>query len=305
MKLGANSVISGLLGGAVGGLLGAIVAEVLYNPNHRNAASEAEIRTQSGIWVAIIGAVLGFVLLAWDGFTSGVPRKGFRDGMFGAAVGAVAGFAGGYLAQMLYTNLLRDATFDNYKTKYMIARVIAWGIFGLMLGVGLGIKGGKKKIINGLIGGTIGGAVGGLLFQLLENSDTGGDSGTALRYVGLTCTAVGIGLGVGLVERARRESWITINAGPMTGKEFILYKPRTVIGADYRCDIVLVRDSAVAPQHIAFDRTPQGTTVTSIGGAVSVNGTAVNTHRLRAGDLISVGASTLNYQERALSGPQA
>jgi hypothetical protein len=78
-----------------------------------------------------------------------------------------------------------------------------------------------------------------------------------------------------------------------------------VIGADFRCNIVLVRDPSVAPQHLTFVRTPTGTAVHAIGGPVLVNGVAVGDHQLRPGDEVTVGASALRYQERAaVAAPQ-
>lgn len=293
-KLGANSVVSGLLGGAVGGLLGAIAIEVSYEPHYPFGLW---LRTQSGYTIAIVAAIAGFVLLAWDGFTGGAPHKGVRDGAHGAIAGAVAGFIGGYLARIIFTDVLGDP--DSYTSKEAtLARVLAWGVFGLLLGGGLGVNGGKQRVISGLIGGAIGGAASGLLFQLIENEI---DGGTTLRFAGFACTVAGIGFAIGLVERVRRESWLTITAGPMAGKEFILYNPRTVAGADNRCNIVLAHDSTVVAQHLVIDRSEQGATASSIGGPISVNGVEVTSHRLQAGDQIGVGSSLLTYHERAPS----
>jgi hypothetical protein len=297
-KLGANGIVSGLLAGGIGGLLGTIVAEVVYSPDNVDAATEAGLRIQTGMWVAIIGAIMGALLMAWDGITSGSGQKAVSDGAIGAGIGAVAGFAGGYVAQWLFSAMLRDISFDDdIDTKVLLARVIAWGLFGCLLGIGLGLKGGSRKVVNGLIGGAIGGAAGGFMFQKVAEGNSG--SATVPRFIGMTLTGIGIGLAIGLVERVRREAWVTISRGPMTGKEFILYNAQTMIGADHRCTIVLVRDPAVAPQHLAFVRTPQGTTVNAVGGPVLVNGHQVTSQRLRAGDEVTVGASSLRYQERA------
>ena len=248
------------------------MAEVLHNPSRTGATTESALRVSSAIWVAIVGAVLGFTLSAWDGFTSSSPRKGLHDGGIGAAIGAGAGFVGGYVAQALYADMLKDVTsYDELKRQLYVARTVGWAIFGLILGLGLGLRGGGRKIVNGLIGGTVGGAVGGLLFQALANASDSSDSGFTLRLVGLTLTGVGIGLGVGLVERIRRDAWLLISGGPMAGKEFILYKPQTIIGADYRSDIVLVKDPQVAPQHLVLER--QGANVVvNAEGAIFVNG---------------------------------
>ena len=90
-------------------------------------------------------------------------------------------------------------------------------------------------------------------------------------------------------------------AGPMAGKEFILYGAQTTLGTDYRSDIPLVKDTSVWPEHLRFVRDPyHGATLQVTPGApVTVNGVPVQAHRLRPGDLVSVGMSTLLYQERA------
>lgn len=302
-KLGNNAVTTGLIGGTLGGFLGALILQGVKNPDKLNASSASDLRVQSAIVVAIVGAILGFVLMAWDGFTSGLPDKGFREGFGGAVAGAIAGFIGGYIAQMLFTNILEDfEDFEDYKNKAILARVAAWGVFGTLIGAGIGIRGGQRKIVNGIIGGLVGGGLGGLVFQLISNSnDDGSTSSFQLRMLGFAATGLGIGLGVGVVERARRESWITIASGPMTGKEFILYNDRTIVGADHHCNIVLVRDPAVIAQHVSFDRTAGGVVVTSLGGAVTVNGVQVPSAKLNGGDRVGIGASILSYQERALA----
>jgi hypothetical protein len=304
IRAGANTVISGLLAGVLGGLIGFFLAESLKNPAHLTANTEAGLQTESGLWVLIFGLGLGALLMAWDGITSRSSQKALRDGAIGALVGAVAGFLGGFIAQWLFIKLVHHAlsagSESSFKNDLLLARAIGWAVFGGLLGVGLGIKDGGKKVINGLIGGVVGGAVGGLIFQLIDNASTSSD-GFVPRMIGLVATGIGIGLAIGLVERARRDSWVVIAGGPMAGKEFILYKQATRVGRDYRCDIVMAKDLAVAPLHLTFTRDQAGmvTAVANPGAMIMINGAPSAGSRLRSGDVVGVGGSSLCYQERS------
>ncbi len=250
--------------------------------------------------VTVFGAGLGFVLMAWDGFTSGSWERALRDGGVGAAIGAVSGFIGGQVAEALFDALLKGAHgTDGVELRLRVGRAVAWAIFGGALGGALGFRGGSKQIVNGMIGGLLGGAVGGLIFEQVELSSDGG-SGATVRLLGFTATGIGISLGIGIVERLRRDAWLVVTGGPLAGKEFILYKPTTTVGSGYKSDIVLAKDSQVVASHATFIRESQVTTVRSAPGAgLGVNGDWVVDRRLRDGDVVTVGMSTLEYQERA------
>jgi hypothetical protein len=301
-RLGANSVISGLVAGGVGGLLGFILSETLTSPD-RPATTAAGVEVQGAIWVLIFGLGLGAVLMAWDGITSRSHQKALRDAASGAVVGAAAGFIAGLISQWLYTRLLRHAVsagdVNAFKRDLLLARAVAWATFGGLLGAGLAIRGGRKKLLNGLLGGLAGGAAGGLIFQLIDNASTSTD-GFGLRLIGLVATGIGIGLAIGLVERVRRDSWLVITGGPMAGKEFILYKDETTLGRDYHCDIVVPKDPSVAPVHVTFRRDHAGVTTAtpSTGVVITINGAPVAGGQLRSGDIVGIGVSSLCYQER-------
>lgn len=303
--LGANSIVAGLVAGLLGGAVGAVVAEVLKNPENSTATSDAAIRLDAGVWVAIFGAVLGFTLQAWEGITSSSFEKAGRDGLRGLGIGAVAGFIGGYVAQWLYAEMTKNAfeSGTDPTNALLVARVVGWAIFGAIAGLGMGIPSGQKKAVNGVIGGALGGAVGGFMFEKLASSGAF-DSGFMLRLVGLIATGAGIGLGVGIVDRLRRDAWLRFTDGPMAGKEFILFKDVTTVGTDYRCDIVLAKDETVLPRHVSLQKDARGMTTVSPepGASITVNGSPVAQQRLRSGDTIGVGRSSLQFQERAATG---
>jgi len=300
--LSSNTVVSGLVAGAIGGFLGFFLAENLDNPDRLTASTPAGLDVQSALWTMIFAAVLGFVLMGWEGFTSRSAQKTFRDGGIGAGIGLASGFIGGYIAQWVYSKMLGANPFTLSDSKLILARMVGWAVLGGLLGAGLGIKRGTKKFVNGLIGGVVGGAIGGLIFQLIGNSSES-TNGFVTRMIGLTLTGIGIGLGIGIVERVRRDSWIQIVGGPMTGKEFIIYNAETRVGRDYRNDIVMAKDAAVQPFHATFICDPAGrvAVVPGPGATIFVNGTASTGSQLRSRDLVSIGGSSLVYQERAVT----
>jgi hypothetical protein len=306
-RLGANTVMSGLTSGAVGGLIGFFFAETIKNPSAISAQTSGGLDAQTALWVMIFGILVGALLLAWDGITSSSWQKALNEGAIGALIGALAGFLGGFISQALYSKMFDHAvntatTLNGLKGDLIVSRVVGWSVFGLLLGAGIGLRGGRRRLLNGLIGGVAGAAAGGLVFQLIGNSSTSSD-GFWPRLIGLTATGIGIGLAVGLVERARRDSWVRIVAGPMAGKEFILYKDQTTLGRDYRCDIVLAKDPAAMPVHATFVRDQSGnvSVLPGPGATIAVNGLTSAGGRLRSSDTITVGSSTLAYSERVVT----
>lgn len=304
--IGANSIVSGLVAGGLGGFVGALFAEPVIHSGWQPTTAVG-VQFFTGVWLAIYAAVLGFALSSWEGLTSQSPAKGFRDGSIGAALGACAGLLGGFVAQWVYSQLVPDV-FSYSEPKALLARTVGWAVFGVLVGLGVCLNGGKKRMLNGLIGGFGGGAVAGFLFELIGHSGIV-SSITGDRLICMTITGVGIGLGVGLVERVRRDCWLRIVSGPMSGKEFILYNQLTRVGRDYRCEIVLTKDIAVAPVHAMFGLTPAGqvTVQAEPGAVIAVNGAPTTGAQLRSGDLVGVGSTTIALEQRISSpvGPPA
>jgi len=336
-------LVSGLMAGLVGGALGVLAAENLNNPADWNSAiGEDAFRNDWALYLAILGTVLGFVLLAWEGLVAGSGARAFRDGGIGAAVGAAGGYVGGLLsAEALaatspteedYERRFGDLSLEEIEellsdlnrfitdliAEHRVPFMLSLALFGAVIGLGLGIPGGPKRVVNGVIGGIVGGALSGLAYiQLLiitipshdeiERSFRTGEplepdlSPFLVNLIAFTLAGVGIGIAVGLVDRLTRQAWLQVTTGPMVGKEFILFKPTTTVGADYRCDIVLVKDRSIEPRVLSFVRSDRGQTsvIAEYGVAVQVNGGPIEHHRLRHGDRVTVGATTFAYQERA------
>lgn len=313
--LGNTSITSGLISGTVGGLLGAITVEIIGIEDWA-ADTETAAKTQFGLWVGVVGAFIGFFLLAWEGFQAQSTERAVRQGVIGAAIGGAAGFVAGWIGFHFAIQELEDLFDELMNSPFMTEEqairkaestlrlifAVIFGLLGLAVGGGVGLRMSSKKAVNGLIGGGIGGAISGVLaLELMDPfSTSGGGSGTGEIIFAFTLTGAAIGFGMGLVDRMRRDAWLLMSAGPMAGKEFILYKPDTGIGSDYRSDIVIVKDRSVHADHLRLRRDANGTVLTAVSGApVAVNGTQVDNHRLQSGDKIAVGASTIDYLERA------
>jgi hypothetical protein len=177
-----------------------------------------------------------------------------------------------------------------------IARGFAWMVLGCAGGVAYGIIGqSMKKTGYGALGGAVGAALGGTIFDPISFVTHGG---AASRAVGFGLLGMATGIAIGLVESALKDRWLYVTAGPLAGKQFILYKPQTVVGSAQSCDIYLFKDPEILPQHAILQLKgskvhfiPQGTAY--IAGQ-PVRGTRV----LESGTLIQLGRYGFRFQER-------
>ena len=170
-----------------------------------------------------------------------------------------------------------------------------------MFGVGIGAAAGIAersvgKATNGIIGGLVGGLLGGAVFHWLSLNI---DSASEARLAGLSTIGIVVGAAIGIVEIARRQAWVRVVAGGMTGKEFILYHASTQVGSSPKCELTLIKDPDVLPFHMRIDDQGGRRLLTAYDGAeVTVNGAASRSRTLRNGDRVGLGGTTLEYLER-------
>jgi len=303
---------SPLIAAAIGILIGWALSEIVGISDSiiENATADAilgkisegeyqhRIRMGSGVWTGIIGLAFGIVCFCFDRVMSGAWEEAGRRAARAAIPLFVAGFASGYLAQWIYAGMAPDLG-ESGEGKAYLARAIGWAIFGGGIGLAIGlIDKSRQRAINGLLGGLAGGAVGGIVFEYLGRSGTFGEGGS--RFFGLLAVGLGIALAIRLVEAARREAWLRIVAGGMSGKEFIVYHEVTRIGASPECEIFLLKDPAVEKLHAQVLDRDGRRTLTALG-PVTVNGTPVREKQLQSGDQIQIGATTISYSERVIS----
>lgn len=275
-----------------------------------DVTSESGANFTSGALVAALGLFFAVIYTGWEHIQARNLEGLKLVALKAAPVGAGLGFVSGFIAQVLYTAMLKNALEDislgdigslQSNASLYLARVLAWGLFGMGMGAAsaAAIRS-RQKLVNGMIGGAIGGAVGGLVFHWASFNI---ESQTFSRLIGLMCVGVGIGLAIGLVETARREAWLHVVAGGMAGKEFILYEIETKVGSSPKCELTLIKEPAVQPFHFVISSPAGGrrTIAAYEGCAVAINGTPIAHHELRNGDVIGVGATSIAYSERAIT----
>lgn len=299
VKAGGNPIIrsnilQNIIAGAIGGLLAWLVTEMLFEDNG-TAQSLEQIIIEMALFGGVIGGLMGSALGAAEGVITRVAPVALRGGAITLGVGFLGGMVGGGIGQILYS-AMGGGTFAISMGMQVLARTLALGLVGLFIGLGQGISfRSSKKIINGLIGGMIGGLVGGLLFDLIGSVTMGG--GTS-RFIAITLMGAAVGAAIGMVDEIRKEAWLKVIAGPMAGKEYILFNEVTRVGSSPKCDIVIYRDPEVAPfQAIIEGKQGRYRIVNnSVDYPVFVNDRPVSASALANGQSIRMGSTVFLFQ---------
>ncbi|MGC2618200.1 MAG: FHA domain-containing protein, partial [Acidobacteriaceae bacterium] len=136
---------------------------------------------------------------------------------------------------------------------------------------------------------------GGVIFDPISFVSHGG---AVSRAVGFSLLGMATGAAMGLVESALKDRWLYVTAGPLAGKQFILYKPQTTVGSSQSCDIYLFKDSDIQPNHATL--LMKGSHIhLQNSGPVYVAGQPVRGLRvLETGNVIQIGRYSFRYQER-------
>ncbi len=296
---GLSSFLGPLAGLAAGLSLGAAMTGLGWLRTKGYVPSEETAVLHTTIFACYIGLWMGLCIGIVEGIYEGNISKLLIGGIIGQAIGIEMGALGGLLGQLFY-GWARQGV-ESLDIQQILARTFGWGIVGVGIGVGLGLAHGlpsysAKKIVNGLMGGAAGGFIGGFLFDPLSLVL----GGLGSRLLAITLIGALSGAAIGLIEEIRKEAWIAIISGPLAGKQFILYNAITTIGSSPKCDIALLKDPHIAPQHCVIQQTGGGFQLRSLGPLTIVNGHPIQQHSLRAGDRIQIGATLLEYQDRAL-----
>jgi len=288
---------------AVGGLCGGILGWLLTEPIQAGGAASMNIGglvADAAAFAGLAGAAMGVCIAMANRISAGTLSTGARFVIMGVISGTIGGIAGGCLAQYVYGVLSLNYVITG--TAQIMLRSVGWSIMGLFFGLGQSVLvANDKKMRNGIIGGALGGLIGGLAFQLLLDSVSNASLG---RFLALCVVGLSIGLMLSLVEEATKEAWLRVVKGALSGKQFILYQERTVIGSSPMSDIPLFKDQAVAPEHAVVENHGSHFILSGLAGpgSVIVNGAPISRQMLEDGDKITVGSSTFEFRERASSG---
>lgn len=228
------------------------------------------------------------------------PRKALVRGGLALPLGVVLAFIFSGIANIVYSiglGICRAAGVQTWHNPAVwVARGLGWMALGVAGGVVYGIIGqSMKKTGYGALGGAVGALIGGLVFDPISFATHGG---AVSRAVGFGLLGVATGVAMGLVESALKDRWLYVTSGPLAGKQFILYKPRTSMGSSQECDIYLFKDPDILPQHATLEvkgsRTHLVTTGTVYAAGQPVRGMKV----LESGSVIQLGRYGFRYQEK-------
>jgi hypothetical protein len=226
-------------------------------------------------------------------------RKALLRGALALPLGILLGFVFDFMAEAMYAVLMRicfEIGAQTHRNPILwIGRGLAWMVFGAAGGVIYGIVGqSSKKGKYGVLGGALGAGLGGLLFDPIAMATHVGSVSRAVGF-GLLGTATGVGMG--LVESALKDRWLYVVAGPLAGKQFILYKSETTIGSKQESDIYLFKDPAILPRH-AVILLSGARVMLQATGPVLWGGQQVHDRVLQDGDLLQIGRYAFRYKEK-------
>ncbi len=278
------------------GLVGALAGWGIAEPGFIDG------RTRSWGNFLMIPGIITLMCMAFGISESTVERslkKALLRGILALPLGILLGFIFDMMANMIFNTLVRisyEAGAQTYKNPaFWVSRGIAWMVFGAAGGVVYGIVGqSSKKGQYGVLGGALGAGLGGVLFDPISMAT---HVGSVSRAVGFALVGVATGIGMGLVESALKDRWLYVVAGPLAGKQFILYKSQTTIGSKQESDIYLFKDPNILPQHAVI--TLSGARVMlQATGPVQWAGQQVNSRVLQDGDLLQLGRYAFRYKEK-------
>jgi hypothetical protein len=219
--------------------------------------------------------------------------------LLGLALGLVFGFIFDRLANIFFyigRGIIASLGVQTYKNPaFWIVRGLAWGVFGAAGGIVYGlVDRSGRKTKYGILGGLIGAALGGMVFDPISFAT---HNGIVSRGVGFGLLGLATGVAIGIVESALKDRWLYVAAGPLAGKQFILYKPMTTIGSSQKCDIYLFKDNSILPEHGRIEMRGAQTFLHS-AGPIFISGQPARMRALQSGDLIQIGRYAFHFRER-------
>jgi hypothetical protein len=290
---------------------GAFVAWMMLEPFFDDHALDDAPKIINFLLFPTVAGLVGFFL----GAAEGLMCRNFRRAAICSVVGLGIGFGGGLVALFVAGIIFAIMTMVSllfWKNPqpnqmpsgialliFMMGRGAAWAVASIPAGLGQGIALKEKKVAaNGVVGAVLGGLLGGLLFDPINIAFSSPDgSAGASRAIGFVCIGLMVGLFVGLVEGWTKTAWLMMRAGPLSGKQFVIYRDTTVLGSSPKAEIYLFKDEAIEPRHaVIYNRggrfeiedcnTRDGT---------YVNGVPVKRQMIQNGDKVVLGKTVLEF----------
>jgi hypothetical protein len=298
------------------GVVAAIAASIVADGIGGFGRDEAAGREPSVFVVALLPLVFVSLLTAAIAAVDDIVAGAFGRGAIFGGLGLVSGLVGGAVAfflggicmaviEAIVLDRLTAIPSDGEALALtMLTRAPAWLVAGLLSGAAIGAMGRSwKRVLLGSVGGALGGLVGGMLFDpigYLMATATDSASGAASRLVGLLIMGSAMGFSIAFAESAAKRVWLTIERGRLVGKQFILYRNPTSIGAAYSNDVFLFKDPTVQPLHARLVKRGGGWVAECVAGAhIRVNAQPVTARSIADGDSLQVGETVMRFHAKA------
>ncbi len=293
--------------------LGAFLAWLIIEPffDDNNAAQHHFQWAALLLFPTVAGAIGMFL-----GAAEGIMCRNAQRAAICAAVGLGVGFIGGLVsvivAGFMFTITTSMALAFSRKQPqqgelptgvgflvFMMGRASAWALAAVPAGIGQGIALREPKVLlNGLLGGVLGGLLGGMAFDPIYKVFVSADGEAWLsRGIGLTLIGLMVGLFVGMVEQWTKSAWLLMKAGPLAGKQFVVFRNPTVLGSAPKADVYLFKDGAIEPRHALIHDRGGRFEIEDMNTAdgTYVNGVPVSRQILKSGDQIVLGKTVLEF----------
>jgi hypothetical protein len=293
--------------------LGAFLAWAAVEPfiHERSRRLDTETTLALLLLFPLVGAAIGLFLGAAEGVMCRNPARAAISGIVGLGIGFGGGIVSLIVAVVIFAiahsivnNLSGNRPQGVMPTGIallvlMMGRGAAWAVAAIPAGIGQGVALREKKvIINGLVGGVLGGLVGGLLFDPICLVFRNHETATISRAVGLTIIGLSVGLFVGLVEGWTKTAWLLMRAGPLAGKQFVMFRDTTVLGSSPKAEIYLFKDEAIEPRHALIYNRGGRFEIEDCNSrdGTYVNGVPIRRQLLKHGDQVVLGKTVLEFQ---------
>lgn len=296
--------------GSIGGLTGWFLSASLL-------LSTATALEQA-IYGAIVGAMIGLAITAYEGFATRSFLRLFKYGSIGLILGTIAGVLALPMSQWLYGRLIstadaRAGTTLNWKS--ISIGMACWILFGGLIGFIEGLNKGTQSL-KGFTGGVLGGIIGGGIYEFARGSGLAQTASLKQQFilaVSLSILGGAIGASIAFVTVALKRAWIEVMDGKFAGRIYDVTKyvdPQLgsikpgIIGSDeWRSNVYLPGDSKVQSAHAKIGYA-NGSPYLSVFPAAQkrantmVNGHNITSEVLTDGDRLQIGGTLLVYRQK-------
>jgi hypothetical protein len=286
----------------IAGLIGALTAWGICEP----AFLDGQGHRWGNTWM--LPSIVTLLCVSFGLAESIVERSGKKAAYRTALafpLGIIFGFVVDYMANVVFNVGLGIAASLGVRSYHnpsaWVARGIGWVVFGVAGGLVYGIIGqSAKKAQYGILGGMLGAGIGGILFDPISFVTFGFHGAALSRMIGFSLFGFATGTAMGIVESALKDRWLYVSSGPLSGKQFIMYKQVTTIGSSQSCDVYLFKDPNILPEHAVIEGRGNHLQIRA-NGLVYVAGQPVQTRVLADGDFLQIGRYGFRYKEKQKS----